>query len=114
MPCDTRIKTSVVDLAKVDRKRLAAVLAAMGWSVAENVTTRLLAFHPSGYRLNVEGNEATLETLAYGNRQPAEVLADIRRAYAARTLTDVSARFGFKVQGTEQLLGGAQRVMLRR
>jgi hypothetical protein len=114
MPCDTRIKTSVVELAKVDRKRLAAVLVAMGWSVAENVSTRLLAFHGSGYRLNVEGTEATLETPAYGGQPASEVLASIRRAYAARTLTDVSAMFGFKVQGTEQLLGGAQRVLLRR
>jgi hypothetical protein len=111
MPCDTRIKTSVPDLAKVDRKRLEAVLGGMGW-VVRHEGAALLAQGPDYSRLHVEGGTATLTT--YGGRPAEDMLAEVRRAYAARTVADVSARFGFKVQGREQLLGGAQRLMLRR
>jgi hypothetical protein len=112
MPCDTRIKTSVVDMAKVDRKRLAAVLESLGWTLYENTSTRLVASCAYGVWLQVEGASAVLTTTS--TQQANDLHAQIRRAYAARTLTEVSARFGFKVQGTEQLLGGAQRVLLRR
>jgi hypothetical protein len=133
MPCDTRIKTSVVDLAKADRKRLAAVLEADGWVLYENTASLLLAGKepvgqglalglgrgarpalavPAGALLTIDGSGATLATTT--KDQGDELHASIRRAYAARTLKDVSARFGFKVTGSEQLLGGAQRVMLRR
>ena len=111
MPCDTRIRTSVVDLAKVDRKRLAAVLQTEGWVLYENTTSLLLA-GKSGALLTIDGSGASLGTTT--KAQADELHAAIRRAYAARTLKDVSARFGFKVTGSEALLGGAQRVMLRR
>ena len=111
MPCDTRIKTSVVDLAKVDLDRLAAVLAADGWRVVRGSAATLTAMR-DGARLAVDPGRAELSTPAWVDA--TELHASIRRAYAARTVTDVSARFGFKLQGREQLLGGAQRLMLRR
>ena len=111
MPCDTRIKTSVVELAKANRKRLVAILQSEGWLIYNASEALLYAGH-AGVLLTIENGQATLST---GTADQAnDVLAHIRRAYAARTVSDVSARFGFKVQGTEQLLGGAQRVLLRR
>lgn len=115
MPCDTRISTSVVELAKVDRARLASVLKADGWAVTltgEGQASTLLA-SKAGMSLRVAGADARLTT-GYGDNAD-DVTAAIRRAYAARTVLDVSKRFGFKQQGApEQLLGGAQRLMLRR
>ena len=115
MPCDTRISTSVVELAKVDRARLAEVLKADGWQVtlAGEGQARVLDAYKGGMSLRVAGADALLTT-GYGDNAD-DVTAAIRRAYAARTVLDVSRRFGFKQQGTpEQLLGGAQRLMLRR
>jgi hypothetical protein len=114
MPCDTRISTSVVELAKVDRGRLSEVLKADGWAVTltGEGQARVLVASKGGMSLRVAGTEARLTT-GYG-ADVDETLAAIRRAYAARTVLDVSARFGFQVKGTEQLLGGAQRLMLRR
>jgi hypothetical protein len=110
MPCDTRIQTSVVDLAKVDQGRLASVLEADDW-----VVTRMagdLRASRDACMLVVASGRATLFSPPWVDA--SELHASIRRAYAARTVTDVSARFGFKLQGREQLLGGAQRLMLRR
>lgn len=112
MPCDTRITTSVVELAKADRKRLAAVLGELGWDVVERDGV-LTAYGRSGEVLRVSGGVATLATNAYGDAME-RVLTSIRQAYAARTVAEVSKRFGFRVAGTQQLNGGAKRLVLRR
>jgi phage tail sheath gpL-like len=115
MPCDTRISTSVVELAKADRARLASVLAADGWTVTLTgaIGAQVLVAAKGGMSLRVAGTDARLTT-GYGDNAD-DVTAAIRRAYAARTVADVSRRFGFKQQGSpEQLLGGAQRLLMRR
>lgn len=119
MPCDTRIRTTAPELVRVNRGRLAAALGDDGWTVTLTgqataaLDSRVLIASRGGVSLRVSADGATVTT-GYGTEDADEVLATAKRAYAARTVADVSERFGFRVQGTEQLLGGARRILLRR
>lgn len=114
MPCDQRITTSVVDLMKVDRKRLSETLAAEGWHVKLiDGASHLRAWGgPYGATLFVTDTEAQMTT----NRgaDVAAITAGVRMKYAERTVAAVSKRFGFKMAGSKQLANGAKRLMLRR
>jgi len=112
MPCDTRIRTSVPELAKMVQPRLQKVLEADGWYV--QVASGVLTAAKSYLQLKVGNGTAELSSAYMSEAQRDEALATIRRSYAARTVTEVSARFGFKLQGSEALLGGAQRLVLKR
>jgi hypothetical protein len=111
MPCDQRITTSVVELAKSNRKRLEAVLTEAGWTVYTQGDT-LRAYGPGDVTLVVTPTEAAMTASRYVDTAP--VLTRIRQAYAAKTVAEVSKRFGFKVAGTKKLQGGAKRLLLRR
>lgn len=111
MPCDQRITTSVVELAKVNRKRLAVVLGELGWQIVE-LPGLLTAYGPRGETLRVTDTDARLSASRYTDTDAT--LTKIRQAYAARTVADVSKRFGFKVAGSQNLQGGAKRLVLRR
>jgi hypothetical protein len=112
MPCDQQITTSVVELTKVNRDRLAVVLGELKWTatVRDGVLT---AYGPRGEQLRVTATEARLTTSAYTADSEA-ILTTIRQAYAARTVQDVSRRFGFKAAGTQTMANGAKRLVLRR
>lgn len=112
MPCDSRITTTVVELAKVNRERLATVLGELGWDATVNDGV-LTAYGPRGEQLRVTDADARLTTSAYGANTD-KLLTTIRQAYAARTVQDVSKRFGFRMAGSKDLKDGAKRLVLRR
>ena len=114
MPCDQRITTSVVELTRVNRKRLYETLYADGWHVKlMDGASHLRAWGgPEGASLFVTDDEAQMTT----NRgaDVAAITAAVRMKYAERTVAAVSKRFGFKMAGSKQLASGAKRLMLRR
>jgi len=111
MPCDQQITTSVVELTKVNLERLAAVLKADGWSV-RLANGRLRASGPHSASLDVSKKAAKLST--WPGVSADTVLAPIRQAYAARTVAEVSKRFGFRVQATRTTATGAKQLLLKR
>jgi len=119
MPCDTRIRTTAPELVAVNRGRLAAAMRDDGWTVTitgeatATLDSRVITASRNGVSVRVSAQGASVTT-GYGTETAESVLASVKRAYAARTVADVSARFGFQVKGAEQLLGGARRIVLGR
>ena len=114
MPCDQRITTSVVELTKVNRERLAVVLGELGWRVTEQSKEALRARGPRGEVLRVTAQDARLSTSAYADSAD-KLLTTIRQAYALRTVQEVTGRFGFRqVAAPQTLQNGAKRLVMRR
>lgn len=114
MPCDQRITTSVIELTRVNRQRLAEALAAEGWHVKLTDNGKHLRAWggPEGATLFVTDEEACLTANRFADTD--KLTARVRVAYAERTVREVSKRFGFKLAGSKQLPTGAKRLMLRR
>ena len=114
MPCDTRYETSALDVSKfTDSKRLRATLKDLGWSIRDDIIgTGFDAWRgTASIRVNAKG--ASVTTSNY-SQAPSQLVAEITRGYAQRTVQDVSARFGFKLVSTQKQTNGSVRMLLQK
>jgi len=97
MPCDSVIETKV-DLGKVNMDRLAEVLVSEGWSVYRTTSQPGLTASRGGLTLVISDTEGKGVVRTRNGKPDEEVLAQIKRSYAARTVADAAKRFGWRVQ----------------
>jgi hypothetical protein len=104
-----------MDVANMNRTRLASALADAGWSVSHDTHAgTLTAWSKGGARLMIDSQGARVETSAYTDT-PAAVQTAIARAYALRTVAEVAKRFGLRQTAAPQTTNnGATRVRLTR
>jgi hypothetical protein len=97
VPCYT-VQTSAVVWQKVNLERMAAVLTEQGWQ-ADLYGSKLVAVR-GAMRMVLERDSDLVQL--QGIASETEHLAALKRAYAAKTVKDVSAKYGWRVEATEQ------------
>ena len=93
MACWT-VTTYNVSFQKADLGRLGATLEGEGWRVA--IMENVLQAIKGGMRISYTKGAETIGIKGVASAQ--EHIAAVKRAYAARTVADAAARFGWRVE----------------
>lgn len=107
MPCDT-VTTIGIKLGKVDPERLGRAAAEIGYTVGK---TRAggLRLSRRGIVITVEaGGAAELSGYRYAVADNERIVAELKRAMAATTVSDAMRRFGFRVKSQQATATGTK------